>query len=831
MKDLYFKERRLFLSRPGEIFVKGFSRLTYGVLALGSIFYIFRGPAPLKGLGVLVILFLLDRSFHRKEGEHMISEVMGGTGNAAFSFTPRAYGAVNKAFRKTVSSGKPLTLFLFKVLMEEKDVKNILSRLDYNLKESLEKTEKAISDSPSEKQESREYIERISHLGMQAFRNAHDGGELFVYPRHIFLALFSLNDQALVSLFRRMDLSSDDVKNALVFGRIQSSFSFIKRVPAVLGGFAHQSMFIRHRVVNRSWTSRPTPILDRFSSDLTDLARSEKAGFLIGHKKEFEELLEVISRPGKPNAILVGDPGSGKSTLIAHLAYRIIKDRVPSILFDKRLVSLNVPALLANATNEELAGRLQNIVKEILFAGNIVLFIPNMHDLFKTSGSGEMNAIDLLLPIVSSEAIPLIGESYPREFKQLISPRTDFLEQFDVITVNPISPDESIEFLIYMSVLLERQFGIPASFRAIKRSVEIAHRYFSSKPLPGSAVDLLKRVFAKASHEKKNIINEMCVEEVAETETRIPIQGAGKEETEKLLRLEEYIHTCFINQNEAVSAVSRALREYRSGLSRKGGPIATFLFVGPTGVGKTELSKILASVQFGSKDAMSRFDMSEYQDKQSIFRFIGTPDGKNTGSLTDAIMAHPYTLILLDEFEKAHPDILNLFLQVFDDGRLTDGLGRTVNFEHTVIIATSNAHSEFIKESIESGKTISDISEVLKKKLTDYFKPELINRFSDIIVFKNLGKKEIVSIAKLLLEEVVKTIQTSHGIALSFSDSAVEKIAELGYDPTFGARPLRQVISDNVRGALAEKILRKEIGKGDEIIFDIYNHTFTIQKK
>jgi len=831
MKNLYFKERRLFLSRPGEIFVRIFVPIFYIILSIGSIFCLFADQTSIKGLGFLTIFFLIDRLIHRKRGEHTIAEVMGGGCNIAFSLTPSAYRVINRAFRRALSSKKSFSLFLFESLVLENDVHESLKRLDYNPKVVLQKIAATIEKQEEFKNISKiSLIEEVGKIVQQAFLIAHGQDELFIDSRNMFSALFSSEDKELLHLLQKLDLSEEDVLSVIVFGKIKKSFSLTKRIPAVLDGFAHQSMFVRHRVVNRSWTSRPTPILDRFSTDLTDLARSEKVGFLIGHKNEFKEFLQVISRPGKPNALLVGEPGSGKSTMIAHLAYRIIKDDVPPILFDKRLVSLNISSLIANATSEELAGRLQNITKEILFAGNIVLFIPNMHDLFRNSGSESINAIDVLLPIISSEAIPTIGETYPREFKQFIASRTDFLDQFDVIRIEEISLTDSVRFLIYMSILLEKQFRVTISFRAIKRLVELAHRYFSSKPLPGSAVNLLKIAFTKASEEKKKYINEIFIEDIVERETNIPIQGAGKEESEKLLHLEEYIHTRFIDQDEAVSAVSRSLREYRSGLSRKGGPIATFLFVGPTGVGKTELSKILTSVQFGSKNAMSRFDMSEYQDKQSIFRFIGTPDGKKTGALTDAILAHPYTLILLDEFEKAHPDILNLFLQVFDDGRLTDGLGNTVNFENTIIIATSNAHSEFIKESVENGKNISNIAETLKKKLTDYFKPELINRFSDIIVFKSLGKQDIVSITKLLLADVVSTIQESHGVVLSFSDSAIMRIAELGYDPIFGARPLRQVISSNIRGALAEKILRKEIARGDDILFSVSDNVFTIKK-
>jgi ATP-dependent Clp protease ATP-binding subunit ClpB len=271
-----------------------------------------------------------------------------------------------------------------------------------------------------------------------------------------------------------------------------------------------------------------------------------------------------------------------------------------------------------------------------------------------------------------------------------------------------------------------------------------------------------------------------------------------------------------IDQDEAVKVVADALREYRSGLARPGGPIASFLFVGPTGVGKTELAKILAKVQFGSGKEMVRFDMTEYQDKQSFFRFIGTPDGQATGALTDAILQKPYSLILLDEFEKAFPDILNLFLQVLDDGRLTDNLGRTVDFENTVIIATSNAHSDIINDALNQGQSMTQIADYLRKKLTDVFKPELLNRFSRIVIFKNLEPADLKKIVTLNLKDITDLVG-EQGIKMEIDSSVVELLARIGYDPAFGARPLRRAIEEKLRAPLAQKILEKKVERGSHI--------------
>ncbi len=813
--NLFFKEPRLNLSAPGEFLVRLITYSVYIVLVAVTVVLLFSDAS--KWLAFLIIIFLLDRLIHFNEAERSLIELRGEKINLAAVLTPSAFRVLNHALRKSLVTNQNFYLLLLKELLKKGDVKESLRRLDVPLGKFLEKTETFLNQ-PLEKKLSRiELLALVEKLVVAAYGNALNTNEKFIERRNLFTALTLVSDPNLPKLFELFNLQTLDLQEALIFGRFGRVFAGIKKLPSVLGGFAHRPNFLRLRVMNRAWTARPTPTLDQFGVDLTALARLEKIGFLVGHDKELEELLNIISRPGKPNALLVGEPGTGKSTMIAHLGFRMIKDQVPRALFDKRLISLEIADLVADAAPEVLAGRLQKITDEIIMAGNIVLFVPNIHDLFRGAQNRSLSAIDILLPIIKSEAIPVIGETYPREFKQLVEPRSDFLDQFEVIEVEEVTEAEALRFLIYSSLIFEKDFKIFITFRAVRKAVELAHRYFRGKPLPGSAVDLLKKAITKASRDKLKILTENNLIEVAEGQSKIPIQKAGAAETEKLLNLESLIHERLINQSAAVASVARALREYRSGLSRRGGPIAAFLFVGPTGVGKTELAKILTKIQFGSADVMARFDMSEYQDKQSIFRFIGTPDGEKTGALTDAILDKPYSLILLDEFEKAHPDILNLFLQVFDDGRLTDSLHRTVDFQNTIIIATSNAHSDFIKAEIEKGGKIEVIAEELKKKLTDFFKPELLNRFSDVIVFRNLNQEEIFSVTKILIREIIELLKETHGIELAIDDTAIRKIAELGFSPVFGARPLRRVISEKIKSVLAEKILKKEIVRGSKL--------------
>jgi ATP-dependent Clp protease ATP-binding subunit ClpC len=412
------------------------------------------------------------------------------------------------------------------------------------------------------------------------------------------------------------------------------------------------------------------------------------------------------------------------------------------------------------------------------------------------------------MPIIMNGAFPIIGATYPRELKEYLEPRTDFMGMFELIRMQEITEEEAGEVLVYQAMLLEQQYKVTVSFGAIKEAVGLAKRHFREKLLPSSAAELLKEAIVEAERKGAHFIGIEEIVAVAEAKTNVPLHSATKVEAGELLHLEDTIHERYIDQEEAVKAVANALREYRSGIARGKGPIATFLFVGPSGVGKTELAKIVAQIQFGSESAMVRFDMTEYQDRESAHRLIGSPDGTVSGALTEAVRQKPYSLILLDEFEKAFPDILNLFLQVFDDARLTDNLSRTIDFQNTIIIATSNAHSDIINDALGRGESMTAIAEYLKKKLVDVMKPELINRFSRIVVFKDLSPKDLDKIASLALEDLQKSLK-EQSITLTFGEGVTKKVAQLGYDPVFGARPLRRVIEDKIRAPLASELLKR----------------------
>lgn len=816
--ETYFEDPRLHMTVLGRLTIRVVSAISYAVIVAITFTAISSDVAWLRWVGAFLILVLVDRIVHAGKGDVPLSELPDhGRVNLLHYTTPTALRIIERARERSMLKKTDFFIETTRELMRLKDVREGLTRLDVDPEEFEAKIKEFLDKTPSEGDNvsDMDRDKSVSTLVHKAFAGAIGHRDQYIDPADIFSALSDAPGYA-SRLFSMFEIEPGDLERALLFS-LERRKSRFWRVPKSLGGFIFEAdVRTRHRVMNRAWTARPTPTLDRYGTDFTDAARAAEIGFLIGHEDEYGRLIETLSRTSKPNALLVGEEGIGKETIIAHFAFELVKDRVPSALFDKRLVALDLSRLVAGASPDELQARLTRIVDEIVAAGNVILYIPDIHNLVKTSGTAYLSAADALIPIILNDTFPVIGSTYPREFKEHIESRSDFRSAFEAIRIEEISEDEAQTLLVYDSLILEGATGKMITFGAVKSAVKLAKKYFHTRFLPGSAEELLKSALAYAERRGEKTITPAIIVKVTEEKVNIPIHEADSREAERLLNMEKLIHERLIDQEEAVSAVSNALREYRSGLSRPGGPIASFLFVGPTGVGKTELAKTLAALQFGSKEAMVRFDMTEYQDKQSFYRFIGSPDGTVRGALTDAIREKPYALILLDEFEKAFPDILDLFLQVFDDGRLTNNLGETVDFTHTVIIATSNAHSDLINTALREGQQMKDIAEYLKRKLTDVFKPELLNRFSRIVIFKNLSMSDMKKITGLQVKEVIATAG-ERGINLSFAPEVLEKLSKLGYDPAFGARPLRRVIDENVRSALATHILAEKATRGASV--------------
>jgi len=809
------------MSIGGRALVRLASFFSAGILLALTVVSLLSEIRWLNALGAVLVLFLLSRIVAVGRAERLISRASLKSSNVKNYLSSQTYRLIETAYDRALLGGGNFSLNILQLLIRRAEIRKVLVRIDVDPKEFENKLKEYWSKSKGEGQSRDELLGKAEALALGAFYQAVRHFGKTVEPHDLLGAVGALKNEDVDRLFALFEIRDGDFETAFIFAR---------EAERSVGGFGLRSAGARSRVMNRAWTARPTPILDRYSEDITAAARAGKGALLMGHEREYERLVNVLSRPGSPNALLIGEPGSGKEVLVHHLAFQIIKDRVPKPLFDKRLVSLSVSSLASGADAAEVEERVMKVLNEIRRAGNVILYIPDIHDLLKTFGIGHLSGADVLIPALKDADFSVIGATYPRDYKLNIETNNDFRTTFEPLMIEEISENEAVRYMIFRSLVFEKTSRVVVSFGAVKRAVELAHKYFHQKLLPGSAEDLLAEAVAVASARKDHTVSVEDIIVVAEKKTNVKIQKVGSDEAKTLLNLENEIHEHYVDQDQAVSAVAGALRQYRSGLARKGGPIATFLFVGPTGVGKTELAKILASKQFGSKEALVRFDMTEYQDKQSFFRLIGNPDGSSSGSLTDAIREKPYSLVLLDEFEKAFPDILNLFLQVFDDGRLTDSVGRTVNFENTIIIATSNAHSDLVKTEIEKGTDMRTLSDMLKSRLTEYFRPEMINRFTDIIVFKSLSREDTKLIAELNLADLSRDLSKTQAIDLTFDESAVSKIAELGYDPVFGARPLRKVISDKIKGTLAEKLLRQEIPRGssvlvswsaDEFVFDI----------
>ena len=831
LDKLRFSDPRLEFSNIYRFFWHLIQNSFYIIATIACAALILSDVVWLRWASVLIALFLIDRLYTINKALHSISELNNGALegiNAAQYVAPKAFNIVEKSFDKTIAVGGDFYLHILKKIIKDKGVRGALWRLEVSPEEFEQKLDDEMEKTKGKPAGTKkELLEAAETLMKNAFAGAYSSRGAYVEIENILPALGLSNDESIKKLFNLFSIDWDDLKKALIFARFRVKSFWPFRLPESLGGFARQKHQIRHRYMNRSWTAKPTPTLDKFSIDFTDLAREGEIGFLIGHEKEYEQMTAILGRTARPNVLLVGEAGSGKEALVQRLARSIIKDKVSGSLFDKRVVSLQISNLVSGADQQEISKRVSKVVEEIMAANNVILFIPDIHNLAKTSGENYMNAADIILPALKSDVFQVIGGTYPKEFKQNIEPKSDLAGAFEVIRTEELSEDEAIELLTYESVILERRYNVIVSFPAIKQAVVLAHKYFRQTLLPSSAENILKEALAVATQKRDKVLKEDHIIDVCERKVDVPIHKATKEEAQKLLNLEDVIHKDLIGQNEAVKDVAEALREYRSGLARTNGPIAAFLFVGPTGVGKTELAKIVAKTQFGSEGAMMRFDMSEYQDKQSTFRFIGSPDGKMSGSLTEGVIQKPYSLILLDEFEKANSDVLNLFLQVFDDGRLTDNLGRVIDFKNTIIIATSNANSDYIKEQLEAGKKISEFKDDFKKKLTSIFKPELLNRFSNVVMFKNLSQNDILQIAKLQLEKLADTVRETQKTELEFSDGAVKYIAKIGYDPGFGARPLRAAISDKIKSVLASKILKGEVEKGGKISVDAEGEEIT----
>ncbi len=650
---------------------------------------------------------------------------------------------------------------------------------------------------------------------LRAYGLAGEGKNINLSPLKILQALVDFSGPV-KEVFYDLEIGFNEIKNVCLW------IDVYKELRTRQSQFSARARLKPKGSINRAYTAIATPNLDIHSQDLTQMARSGYLGMCMDREKETEHIFQAIES-GRTGVILVGQPGVGKTTIINGLARRMVTEDVPKVLQDKRLVSLDLSSLVAGASRPgEIEQRLQIILSEIARSGNIILFIKDIHNMIgvKTT-EGGLDISKILASILKQNLFFVLATSVPGEYRRLIEGQV-LDEVFKKINVEEPEKNIAIQILEAQAAFIEGKENVYFSYGALDKAVDLSMRYLHEQFLPQKAINLIKDVAIVVKNKRggKSIIQVEDVAGIVAEKTKIPVNKITEKETEKLLNLEDQIHQRLIDQNEAVNMVASALRRARTELRSQKKPIVNLLFLGPTGVGKTELAKTVADVYFGDENRMIRLDMSEYQEKASINRLIGIPGGEKGGLLTEEARLNPSSILLLDEIEKAHPDILNVFLQVMDDGRLTDALGRTIDFTNMIIIGTSNAGTDFIQEEINRGTSVETITEVLiREKLKLYFRPEFLNRFDGIIVFKPLGMDEIRQITKLLLKKLTKQLEEK-GIALKVSEEAVNELAEAGFDPAFGARPLNRVIQNRVSDILARFLLTGKLGRRDVVVLE-----------
>jgi ATP-dependent Clp protease ATP-binding subunit ClpC len=698
---------------------------------------------------------------------------------------------------------------------------------------------------------------------LAAYEESRELGASYVGPEHVLLALARDEESAAGQLLQRFGVSHTKLRGAVIRG--------------VEGGAAKE-------------TSK-TPKLDEFGRDLTEEAREGKLDPVIGRADEIEQTIEILSCRTKNNPVLLGEPGVGKTAIAEGIAQRIVNDEVPETLAGRRVVALDLAGMIAGTKYRgEFEERLKTVIDEISAASDeLILFIDELHTVVGAGAAeGSMDASNMLKPKLARGELHVIGATTLNEYRKNIETDPALERRFQPVFVREPTVDETIEILHGLKDRYEAFHRVRISDEAILAAAELSDRYIRDRFLPDKAIDLIDQAGARVrlrmktkddgtrsleedlrrlarerdqataaedydragelksqiesrqselddKHKGRQRAPEVTADDIAEIVSRatgIPVSQLSTEERERLMRLEEELHARIVGQAEAVTAVAEAVRRSRAGLGDPNRPIGSFLFLGPTGVGKTELARALAEALFGSEDLMVRFDMSEFQERHTVSRLVGAPPGyvgyEEAGQLTEQVRRRPYSVLLFDEIEKAHPDIFNILLQILDDGRLTDAQGRTVDFKHSVVIMTSNLGADRIQAYARQGGDFDELKNELMEVLRQSFRPEFINRIDDIIVFRALSDVQLAEITKLLLDRLVRRMRAQR-IEVEFTDEAVQLLAREGYDPEFGARPLRRTIQRLVENELSRMVLDGSVQPGDKITVDTDGDELTFE--
>ncbi len=628
-------------------------------------------------------------------------------------------------------------------------------------------------------------------------------GSEYLSPAHFFVAALPAVphiDQYLA----KFELTTDDFKEALFY--LEKKRNIWRRIYIWDDDFS-----VRHlKGVNRGWLGVPTPTLDIVAEDLTKTAAMVGFSDFIGGTALLEQIISVLSQPGNKNVILVGPPGSGKTALLRFLAKQIVTGDAPESLATKRLVILEPTRLLSGIrTQGELADRIKTVFEEVEATGNVIIAVEEIQTLGEGEAGSSLNIYSLMLPYLESERFQFIATTEIENYNRTLEKNGALARLFIKVEIPPATPENTLTILEDKAIESERKEKVKVTFIALKTTVALAQKLIHDRVLPDSAISILNESYTGSVN---GWVTKEVIRRIISQRVKVPLMEVGNTDKSKLLNLEKEIHQRLIDQEQAVKAVADALRRSATGLREEARPIGSFLFIGPTGVGKTELAKILSDIYFKGAGAFIRFDMSEYQNSESVNRLIGGLGQE--GQLTEAVRQRPYALLLLDEFEKADQKILTLFLQVLEDGRLTDSSGRTVDFTNTIIIATSNAASLSIAEGLESGKNLAAIDKQVNDELLKIFKPELINRFDDVILFKPLSSEDLQKIVTIKLAGLQKQMKEK-GYLVEFDPKLVAEFAKKGFDPVLGARPMRRLLQDTLEAKLSRLILQDQLTKGN----------------
>lgn len=729
------------------------------------------------------------------------------------------------------------------------------------------------------------YTPRTKRVLELSYAEARRMGQNFIGTEHLLIAIFREGESVAVKILT--DLGGDIRK---LYENILSMLS--EDTPMAASQSKPQA------------TDVDTPTLDQFGRDLTAMVREGKIDPVIGRDKEIERVIQILSRRTKNNPCLIGEPGVGKTAISEGLAHKIVEGNVPETLKDKRVVTLDLSSMVAGAKYRgEFEDRLKKSIEEIRNAGNVVLFIDELHTIVGAGAAeGAIDAANILKPLLARGEIQIIGATTLDEYRKHIEKDAALERRFQPITVSEPSQEEAIQILIGIRDKYEAHHKVKITDKAIDAAVKMSSRYINDRYLPDKAIDLIDEASSKVRlmsftappdlqdlerkiedlHKMKEdaivsqefekaaslrdeenklkeelttkkdawqmenskntqIVTEEEIAGIIGSWTGIPVSRLAQEETERLKNMESILHNRVIGQKDAVSAVSRAIRRGRVGLKDPKRPVGSFIFSGPTGVGKTELSKALAEALFGDESLMIRIDMSEYMEKHSVSRLVGSPPGyigyDEGGQLTEKVRRKPYSVVLFDEIEKAHPDVFNMLLQILDDGRLTDSTGRAVDFRNTVIIMTSNVGARDIVEPKRLGfgsmeenaaRDYEDMKKNVMTELKKTFRPEFINRVDEIIVFHPLSREEIKRIGELMLNETAKRMVQSN-IKITFTEEVKDFLADKGYDKIYGARPLKRTIQEHIEDKLAEAILDEKVKEGDAVTISYEDGKITIK--